>query len=223
MPVQVDTPINTGAETDWKLWGAGATDKMAAVATNDGDTSVIYALSGGRVLIQLYQFPALVGVADPVNSASLTAITRESLQGGGGRSLYAYWNSVQVGSNRQAEVHLARPNYVTVTYAAAGAGLGLAVVNGEHGFLFSAAGGPSQMAEYYITHLYRTVDFNYAGGAAGEFSYIIGSLAGAVIGTGLLFREMPRLARYIFRRSGILIRPDEYEVAFRAWRHDALE
>jgi len=216
MPAQVDVPINTGALQDWGLWGAP--NKIAAVATNDGDTSLIYASSGGRYVRETMQFPAIAGVADPVTSASLTAITRCYLIGGGGRSYEAIWNSVLDLTNRQQEVRLAMPNYVTVTYNAAGAGLALAAVNGEHGFLFKAAGGPDQKAEYWITHLYRTVNYDYVAGNAGEFAYMIGSLVGSFIGANLLFRDMPALARFLWARGRYLIKPSEYEIAFRAWR-----
>ena len=218
MPVQVDTPINTGASAGWGLWGDHATSKVQAVSTNDGDDSVIYASSGGRLVVETMIFPPLAGVADPVTAASLTGLSREYLKGGGGRGYYALWNSVVVGANREAEVHVAAPNYVAVTYSAAGAGLALAVVNGEHGFQFSAAGGPSNKAEYWITHLYRTVTFTYTAGDAGEFAYMIGSLAGAFIGANLLFREMPDLARFIWRRRRFLILPSEYAEAFRSWQ-----
>jgi hypothetical protein len=217
MPIQTDAPINTGALADWGLWGS-APNKVAAVATNNGDTSVIYASSGGRVVREAMQFPALAGVADPVTAASITAIVRCYLIGGGGRTFVAIWNSVQDAVNRQQEVRLAMPHYVTVTYNAGGAGLALAAVNGEHGWMFSAAGGPSNKAEYWITQLYRTVDFAYTAGDAGEFAYMMGSLVGAFIGANLLFREVPALARFMWRRAGYLIKPSEYEIAFRAWK-----
>lgn len=218
MPVQTDAPIATGAVGDWGLYGS-APNKPAAVAVNDGDSSVIYASSGGRVVWEQMQFPTLAGLTDPVTAASITAITRCYLIGGGGRTFCAVWNGIEVGLNRQQEVRLAMPNYVTVTYPAAGAAeLALSAVNGEHGFMFSAAGGPSNKAEYWITQLYRTVDFDYLAGNAGEFAYQMASLAGLFIGANLLFREMPALARFLWRRAGYLIKPEEYEVAFRAWK-----
>ena len=217
MPIQTDTPINTGTLQEWGLWG-GAPNKVEAVRTNDGDTSVIYASSGGRLVREAMQFPTLAGIADPVTAASITGIIREYLQGGGGRELYAIWNGAEAGTNRQQEVHLAAPSYVTVAYAAAGAGLALAAVNGEHGFRFSAAGGPSNKGEFWITQLYRTVDFAYVAGNAGEFAYMIGSLVGAFIGANLLFRDMPALARFLWARGRYLIKPDEYADAFRAWK-----
>ena len=217
MPIQSDAPINTGALQEWGLYGS-APNKIVAVATNDGDNAVIYAASGGRLVRETMQFPALAGIVDPVTAASLTAITREYLQGGGGRTYTAIWNSVQDLVNRQQEVHLARPNYVTVAYSASGAGLALAAVNGEHGWLFSAAGGPSNMAEFWITQLYRTVDFTYVAGNAGEFAYMIGSLVGSFIGANLLLREMPALARFLWQRGRYLIKPSEYAEAFRAWK-----
>ena len=176
MPVQIDTPSDVGAGLGWALYGSSTTpaNKMQAVATNDGDASIIYAATGGATLNQLFQFPEIVGATDPVTAASLTAVTREYLKGGGGRLYYVLWNSVQVGTNRQQEVHLAAPDYVTVTFAAAGAQLALAVVNGEHGVSFAAAGGPSNKAEYWVTQIYRTVDYSPVGGAVGDFAWLIG-------------------------------------------------
>jgi len=216
MPIQTDVPVNTGAQAAWKLTGAAS--KPLAVATNDGDSSVIWASSGGKDLREAMQFPVLAGIADPVTSASLSAVAREYEKGGGGRYFQAIWNSVMIVVNRQAEVHVARPNYVTVTYSAAGGELALAAVNGEHGWMFQGGGGPLNKSEYWITHLYRTVNFSYTAGNAGEFAYMIGSIAAAFIGANLLLRDMPALARLLARRAGYLIRPDEYVDAHRAWR-----
>jgi len=216
VPIQSDVPTNTGAQAAWKLTGAAS--KPLAVATNDGDSSVIWASSGGMDLREAMQFPVLAGIADPVTSASLSAVTREYLKGGGGRYFRAIWNSVLIAANREAEVHVVRPSYLTVTYNAAGGELALAAVNGEHGWAFQGGGGPSDKSEYWITHLYRTVNFSYTAGNAGEFAYMIGSIAAAFIGANLLLRDMPALARLLARRAGYLIRPDEYVEAHRAWR-----
>jgi hypothetical protein len=213
MPTQVDTPIAVGATSNWGLYGSGATSAVVAVQTNDGDTSVIYASSGGAVVQQLYQFPQLVGVADPVTSASLTAVTREYLPGAGGRDYRFLWNSTEVGPN-QTGMHAARPNYVSNTYAATGTELAISAVNGEHGLQFKAAGGPSNKAEYWVTQFYRTVVFEYGLGNAGEFAYMVGSLVGALVGGNLLLREMPALSRFMGR---IRLSPDELLPAWIAW------
>jgi hypothetical protein len=217
MPTQVDTPSGTGSYNQWGLWGPGAANKVQAVSSNDGDTSVVYAASGGREVIDQYNFPLLAAVTDPVASASITARTKMHLLGGGGRSYYMRWNNTQVGSNRQVEVRWA-PGYINISYSAAGAELALAAVNGQHGMKFSAAGGPSNKAEFWVTHLYRTVTFTYGTSDAGEFAHLVGSIAGAAIGSGLLFREMPALGRYIWERGRVLIHPHEHELAWRAWR-----
>jgi hypothetical protein len=188
---------------------------MLAVAGDDGDTSIIYAASGGALVLQLFAFPQILGVADPVNAASLSAVTRQALVGAGGRSYYMYWNSTQIVVNRAADVDAVKPNYSTITYTGAGATLGLAVVNGQHGFSFSAAGGPSNKAEYWVTHVYRTVNYTFSAGSAGEFAHLIGSLIGPLIGAGLLLRDMPALSRCLGR---IRLRPDEYEAAWRDWQ-----
>lgn len=60
-------------------------------------------------------------------------------------------------------------------------------------------------------------------GITGGFGFLL-SLAVSVIGNGLLYSEMPALARYIARfyapgtRCRSLIRPDEYERAFQDWK-----
>lgn len=60
-------------------------------------------------------------------------------------------------------------------------------------------------------------------GITGGFGFLL-SLAASVIGPGLMRAEMPALARYIARfpypgtRCHSLIRPDEYERAFRDWK-----
>ena len=217
MPIQVDVPINTGALSGWALWGYAA-NKVDAVAVNDGDNSLIYAASGGRDLREAMKFPVLSGITDPVTSASCSCVVRE-YQKGVARIFRALWNSVLIDINRELEVSLARPNYTTVTYSAAGGELALAAVNGDHGWAFQAGGGPANLSEYWITHLYRTVNFTYpVASTAGEFAYMIGSIAAAFIGSNLLLREMPALARLMARRAGYLIRPDEYVDAHRAWR-----
>src|SRR5512143_1480704 len=214
MPVQIDAPSATTPTSYSGLYGS-APNKIAALATNDGDTSLVYFVSGGRHVDDLYAFPALAGVADPVTAASLTTVIRVYNTGAGGQNYWHMWNSVGVGTNRWGSFTKA---YTTISFSAAGAQLALAAVNGYHGCSFFAAGGPRAAAEVWLTQLYRTVDYNYLAGNAGEFAYMIGSLAGACIGAGLLFREMPDLARFLWKRGRYLIRPDEYEIAYRAWR-----
>jgi hypothetical protein len=218
VPLQTDAPTGIGARDEWGLYGA-APNKLVAVATDDGDTSLIYAATGGRSVVELFTFPTIVGVADPVTAASVTTRTRNYANGGGGREYYAWWNGVRVGANRQNDVDSQRPNYATVTYATAGAGLALAAVNGEHGWEFIAAGGPSNKAEYWMTQCYRTVDFTYPSGSAGDFSWLIASLVGA-IGANLLMRDMGALARAVYRRTRVLIKPSEYDDALLDWKRE---
>jgi hypothetical protein len=220
MPAQVDAPTGLGPYDEWALWGAAA-DKLQAVATNDGDTSVIYAASGGRGFYQGFYFPFIGGVADPVTSASITAVVREYAHGAG-HILFVLWNAVEgtygVDHDWSVDVHAGGGNYVTCTTLAAGGGLALAAVNGSHAVGFSGAGGPSNKAEFWCTQVYRTISFDYgAAPAAGDFTHLIGSLAGAFIGGNLLFREMPELSRFMKQRFGKWIRPDEYRFAWESW------
>jgi hypothetical protein len=95
----------------------------------------------------------------------------------------------------------------------------VAAVNGEHGFQMSAAGGPANQWEVWVTQFYRTVDYTYPAGNAGEFAHLIGSVM-AALGANLLTRDMLALARSIYRRTRVLIKPSEYEEALRAWRRE---
>jgi hypothetical protein len=217
VPLQTDYPTGLGSQDEWGLEGAAS--KILAVATNDGDASIVYADSGGATRVQRFTFPAIGGVADPVNDSDLYCRVREYAVGAGGRSFHFQWNSVLAGSNLgETGIHATRPNYSLQTYSA-GAAL-LAAVNGEHGFQMSAAGGPSQKWEVWVTQFYRTVDYTYtASTSADQFAHLIGSLA-AAIGANLLLRDMAALVRSIQRRTGVLIKASEYAEALAAWRRE---
>lgn len=219
MPIQVDAPTGIGAWDEWGLWGTAA-DKIAAVAGNDGDTSIIYAASGGRGVYQVYTFPFIGGVTDPVTSASVSAVVREYAHGAG-HAFYVLWAHLDPGGgdvDQAPTVHAAGGAYVTLSAAGSGGSLALASVNGQHSVVFQGAGGPSNKAEFWCTQFYRTVEFSYgAAGAAGPFTHLIGSLVGSFIGAGLSLREMPRLNAFM-RRRGRWLRPEEYEPAWAAWR-----
>jgi hypothetical protein len=216
MPTQIDTPIGLGSPENW--WFEGATSKIAAVQTNDGDSSFIYADSGGADKTILFSFPLLAGVTDPVTSASIVAWSRVyrwggTPWGGSGQQCRMYWNSV-------AQTNLADvlPDfYITLTYTVATPTL--AAVNGFHGIGIIGTNGPGNKYEVWCSQYYRSVTFDYVapgGGTTQEnnFAHLASAIVGA-IGASLLLREMPALARAIFRRTRVLIQPREYEMAFR--------
>jgi len=217
MPVQIDAPNAIGSRDDWGLQSAAS--KLLAVATNDGNGSYIHCYSGGAQKVQLFRFPALVGVTDPVTSALLQVWGAEHDPGVGTRSFYLYWNGAQVGSNFGPTFHANTGVYISnASYTAVAPTL--AAVNGEHGFIGYGAGGPEQKWAVVVTQFYRSVTFEYAASTAGTgFAHLIGSLIGA-IGSGLLLRDMPALARAVFKRTGTLILPAEYAEALRAWRRE---
>lgn len=222
MPVQTDVPIGQGAYSEWALWGS-AGSKPQAVQSNDGDASVIYAASGGRGFWDTYTFPPLSGITDPVTAASVGAVVREYTHGAG-HLFYMMWaNSfvvdIPAGIATADLVHYAG-GYTTITRAAAGGDLALAQVNSHHGVAFSGAGGPSNKAEFWVTYIYRTVDFGYdaPGGAGEQFAQFVGSLVGAFIGGNLLREDMARLAAFMKRRTGSWLKPSEYDEAWRGWR-----
>jgi len=167
--------------------------------------------------VQRFVFPLISGVADPVNDSDLYAYAREYAPGVGGRGFSFQWNSTMVAVNHASTIHAARPAWVLLAESIGAATL--AAVNGEHGFMMTAAGGPSQKWEVWVTQFYRTVDYTYPAGDAGEFAHLIGSLLTA-IGATLLTRDMMALARSIYRKTGVLIKPSEYEEALRAWRRE---
>lgn len=216
MPVQLDVPNGVGSISMWDVWGYGASDKIVAVSTYDQDYSVIWGWSRGKEVIQLYTFPVLLGVGDPVTSASITCWAREYLPGNAERHFYLYWNGVKSGQDWGRYVN---PTYAGYSYSAVGSELSLAAVNGQHGVYMNAVSGTG--FEVWVSYIYRVVDYGFSGGASvdgnAHFAHLIGSIAGAVIGPGLLFREMPALARYIWKKARIFIKPSEYSDAFRAW------
>lgn len=221
MPVQSDAPTGIAVWDGWGLWGS-APNKLAAVATSDGDTSVIYAASGGIGVYQGFTFPFLGGIADPVNSAFVAAWTREYAHGAG-HNYYVFFNRVA-----EAVIGV-DPDYAPFIHAAGG-GYSLvgsppvvatvAACNGVHTLGFHGAGGPSNKAEFWVTQVYRTVDYGLGAGTldAGPFTQIIASIAGAFIGSGLTLRQMPKLSNFMRKRARKWLRPDEYETAWRAWR-----
>ena len=223
MPVQVDAPTGISVHDGWGLWGS-AGSKLEAVATNNGDTSVIYAASGGIGIYQGFTFPFMVGIGDPINAGSITALTREYAHGAG-HIYFVLWNDTSgvFGSDTDFSpfVHASGGSYFTCTTVGVGAsgGLALSAVNGVHSIGFSGAGGPSNKAEFWTTQVYRTIDYGYAAGAgAGPFTHLISSIVGAFIGSGLSLREMPRISAFMRQKARIWLRPDEYELAWKGLR-----
>lgn len=214
MPVQTDYPTSIGSRDEWAL-GAGVS-KIAAVETNDGDSSFVLCRSGGAQKVQLFRFPLLVGVTDPVTSSTLYTWARQREAGVGARYFYLYWNGAQAGSN-WGEFYNSFPGYISNgTYSAAAPTL--AAVNGEHGFVGFGSGGPDLKWEIWLTQLYRTTDFTYGVGSAGDnFAHLIGSIA-AAIGANLLMRDMPALALTVQTKTRTLILPSEYAEALAGWK-----
>lgn len=217
MPVLTDFPNGLGSSDDWYL--EGAPSKIAAVAgPADGDATIIFATSGGEQRYQLFTFPPLVGVADPLTSSILYAGVREYAQGVGGRTFHFLWNGPNwVGPNKGAEIHAQTPgSYIMVNHTIVAPTV--AEVNGQHGMYMAAAGGPEQKWELWCTLFYRETSFSYSASTANDdYATLLGCLVGA-LGAGLLLRDMPGIARTIARRTGLLILPAEYADALRAWR-----
>lgn len=219
MPTQVDVPIGIGSRDDWFL--EGSPSKLAAVAGNDGDSGIIFANSGGREFVQLFRFPVLVGVTDPVTSATLHTYARQYDAGIGTRIFYLWWNGVQAGSNWGEYYNVNYPSYILDgVHTVSGPGPALSAVNGEHGFHMRGSGGPDHKWELWLTLFWRTVTYDYAAGTAGnEFAHLIGSIA-AAIGANLLMRDMPALARTVQAKTRTLILPGEYAEALAAWKRE---
>ena len=227
MPVQTDTAVSTGTHNEWGIFPGGVPSKVVAVRTNNGDSSVVFAVSNAAWKWQTFNFSPLEGIVDPVNDASLTAVARFYATGTGAQSLKLIWGlpaggtsgsisspDLQYGFGRALKTY-----YTTCTVTDGDSGFSLTAtrVNQEHGFWMRGTGG----CEIFVTYLARYVDFDYAGSdQAGPFTHNIAALAGAAIGAGLLLRDMPALAKYMARWVGNKswkLRPDEYEKAWRVW------
>ena len=206
--IQTDAPIEVGAQSDWSL-GAGAS-KVAAVATNDGDTSFLSAYSGGRVNTQLFIFPPLVGIADPVTAATLGLYARKGINGSGGQSLFFLWNSAVVGSNQWSSLPTDY-SYIGLPYNAGTPTV--AATNGQHGFYMSAAGGPNGGTEIWATMFSRAVSFEFTAVDSEGFAYLVGQWIVATLGGWFLLEEMPKVAAFL-RRNGLFLEPREYAVAY---------
>jgi len=223
MPIQYDAPTGVGALNEWGVYGASATDKCQAVLDNDGDSSVVYGVSGGRITTQNFTFPQLVGLTDPVDEIGLMAKARMYANGGGARIFKLISNGVTDTVNYGDNLYALRySGYQTCIYLPADKSLG--AVNGEQGFMCTAAGGPSNAMEIWVTWFYRKVTFSYAatGIGAGDLTHLVSSMVGALIGGNLLLRDMPGLARVLGRvwKGGRNVRllDHELESAWRAWR-----
>ena len=227
MPTQTDTPVSTGSRQDWYQYPYSVPSKVEAVRTNNGDSSVVFAVSNAAWKWQTFNFSPLEGIVDPVNDASLTAVARAYSDGTGAQTFKLVWGysapsggaisapDVQYGFGRI----LKRTSYTTCTVTDGDSGFSLseARTNGQHGFWMRGTGA----YEIFVTYLARYVDYDFVGANfAGPFAHNIASLGGAVIGAGLLLRDMPGLAKYMSRWVGNRswrLRPDEYEKAWRVW------
>jgi hypothetical protein len=209
MPTLIDHPTDVGATDEWGLFGS-AGSKMEAVASNDGDASIIYATTGGTTPRQLFRFSPIGGVTDPVTSASLVMVGRVFTPGGGANEIVPVWNSVRGAVNFWTSF-AALSVYTTMTHTVAAPTV--AACNGEHGIDIHAAGGPTNKFEFWVTELRREVALDFSAGAGDSFAHLIGSLVGALIGSNLLLRDMYRLPLGNWK-----LLPHEYEPAWRAWR-----
>lgn len=215
MPTQRDAPSGIGAHDQWALYGPGAINKVQAVSTSDGDNSVIFMFSHGASFVQTFTFPVIAGIADPVSAASISAAARQYQRGNAQRYFIFYWNGAEVGSDWGPTIDIGDPNYVGCTYSAAGAGLTLAAVNGQHGFTAKAASGTGW--EVWVTNVYRDVTYAFSPAAITgdtQFAHLLGSIA-LLIGGNLLLREMPAVSKAL---GNIRLLPSEYETAWREWR-----
>lgn len=211
MPLQTDAPTGIGTEQDWQI-GAGAS-KVEAVRTNDGDTSFLYAYSGGRVNSILFTFPTIIGAVSPVTAATLGLWARKHINGSGGQSLFFKWNGAVVGSNQWASLPTDY-SYIGLPYNAGTPTV--AEANGPHGFYMSAAGGPAGGTEIWTTMFSRAVSFDLDAIDSTGFNFLVGSIM-ASIGANLLMRDMGGVLKAL-RRKGLQIYPHEVKETFRRLR-----
>jgi len=205
VPTVTDHPSAEGSVSNWGL-AAGAS-KVAAVATNDGDTSYIFK-TGVPAVAQRFLFPAVPDDAEsPLVQATIEAQAR---RGTDDVTFYLDWDSASDGGRAILMTYALYTRTISAPTKAA--------ANREHGVTHA---GPFSTSESKVTELYRTIDVVFANKA---FILIMDLLA-PLIGVGLTLAQMPALAREIdrWRPAGgvwrrFALRPDELPIAWEAWR-----
>lgn len=194
--------------TDWAL-GAGAS-KVAAVGSNDGDTSYIYK-DGIPPVAQRFLFPAVPADAEsPLVQATILAVAMY-FTAGNPVTLYLDWDGASdAGRSILLNTYDAYERVISAPTKAA--------ANGEHGVTHAASNAG---AETHVTEVYRTMDVVFANKAF----ILIMDLVAPLIGAGLTIGQMPALARELDRWrpvGGVMrrfaLKPDEYRTAWEAWR-----
>ena len=209
MPVIRCLPNAVGTNNGWTL-GAGAS-KVAAVSVNDDGTTYIngdYA-TAGAVAFQSFKigYPGFVALA--ANPVSVGCRVKYPLWGGAADGVR--WNVYLSGARtRNGPSGVDIPAY---------ADLGPTVTARPGGGSYTIADLPNLEAEVEVpvttivttcdcTFLYLDIDGTLP---QQGYSFLVSSLVGGALGLS----EMARLARYVYRKSGSLIRPAEY---LEAWR-----
>ena len=197
MPTQIQLPASVSTPAQWGVTGSDP----SCVQTNDGDTSTIYTTNQSYEHLYLMDaFPA--GVIDPVDACS-THLWIKTVDGDAGA--YFSWDGdsyVDIGARGTSYADQGTTYYSLVKAD---------ITAGKCGVKSPASGSVSGR----VTMIYRRVDYHTA---AGGLIFLLGSLAGAAVG----LHELAGLASETFRRTRVLIRPDEYEALWRElreWRY----
>jgi hypothetical protein len=172
MPTVIDAPSAIGY---WDQWGLGAgASKVAAVQTNDGDTTYVYHDGpAGGIRYESYQYPSLP--ADFLVSISVSCTTvQRRVAGTVSAGVHIYATTTGYGN-------------IGTSYAAYSATRTEAV---SRATLEAYEGGPAGNSgagnTHYCTQVYRTVDYVPAGG------FCIVDLMGALVGAAATLAELGR-------------------------------
>lgn len=197
MPTQIQLPATVSTPAQWGVTGSDP----GCVQTNDGDTSLIFTTDQNYEHLYLMDaFPA--GVIDPVDSCTTHLVIRSV-----GGDVGAYYNWDGDAYQSIGAVTTSYADYGTAYYSLVKAD----ITAGKCGVKSPSTGSVSGR----VTMVYRSVQYHTA---AGGMIFLIGSLAGAAVELG----QMAGLARETFKRTRVLIRPEEYFETWRElweWRH----
>lgn len=207
----------SGISIDQWLLGAGAS-KVAAVQTNDGDTS--YIRSGTTNNGQQFNVAWPTGIA-AVNSLTAKGYAKYVTTSGWHSGVGCYLAGV--GADISNDVLTNAYALYTRTCVRPGGGSWSASdcrsgVTYLYVSTYTSPGG----GNVYCTQLWFTLDYTPA---SGGFNFIIGSLIGPLLGSALLLSQMPEI-RAAYNRAAIRARihsrmmPSDDQAAFNDLKYD---
>lgn len=214
MPVQRIIPTANGYSNAWPVV-SGAATHWQALTSDDGAASYVEMSGGGAGAAEFCVMGPDI-VAASVASITLGAkgsMTVNAQTPGDSEAALFYVRTVPGGNAASCAtdslVSPATSGYTLITGVSNRPGGGAAWIPSDLPSIQAGASFPhgATFSEYRLSHLYLDVDFLPP---AGGFACLVGSVVGAALG----LVEMANLARDVYRRTRIRIRPAEYQAAW---------